>query len=231
MSVVDDRLHVVRDRAPTERLWRTSDATVTTARSGVRAPDTDMAPSPTPSPSPSPSPDPSPDRASENVVTRIGGGDQLWQARIDLVVSSGLSGDAARKSRRDAVRAQSLASFDALRRKCLDELRPVLERSCEMLHEWGLEARVTETLRDEPARVPRSFDLAFSIDRFGDRGPGKLTVTATEGCDFVRIKLTVGPSRMGSDVTEHVGTTIAGDLCDALVGGLVATLVEQVFNP
>ena len=69
------------------------------------------------------------------------------------------------------------------------------------------------------------------IDRFGDRGPGKLTITATEGCDFVRIKLSVGPSRMDGDVSEHVGTTIASDLSDALVGGLVATLVEQIFTP
>jgi hypothetical protein len=28
-----------------------------------------------------------------------------------------------------------------------------------------------------------------------------------------------------------VGTTIARDLSDALVGGLVATLVEQIFSP
>jgi hypothetical protein len=31
-------------------------------------------------------------------------------------------------------------------------------------------------------------------------------------------------------VSEHVGTTIAGDLSDAMVGGLVATLAEQIFN-
>ena len=126
--------------------------------------------------------------------------------------------------------ADSQASFDAVRTLCQDELRPVLECSVEMSAEWGLTARVTETLRDEPARVPRSFDLALWIDRFGDRGPGKLTITATEGCDFVRVKMAVGPTSMGGDVAEHVGTTIAGDLSDALVGGLVATLVEQIFS-
>ena len=42
----------------------------------------------------------------------------------------------------------------------------MLECSVEMLAEWGLSARVTETLRDEPARVPRSFDLTLWIDRF-----------------------------------------------------------------
>ena len=42
--------------------------------------------------------------------------------------------------------------------------------------------------------------------------------------------MSVGPLRLGGDVSEHVGTTIAGDLSDAMVGGLVATLVEQIFN-
>ena len=218
MSIVDDRIHVVGAHTRQERLWQTPDLTLCAVDPGIPRPASGV-PSGT-----------SPGRASESVFTRAGSGDQLWQARIDLVVSSGLSGDAARKSRQDAKRAQSGASFDALRQKCQEELRPVLECSTEMLHEWGLEAGVTETLRDEPARVPRSFDLALQIDRFDDRGPGKLTITATEGCDFVRIKLTVGPSKMGGEVTEHVGTTIAGDLSDALVGGLVATLVEQIFN-
>ena len=78
--------------------------------------------------------------------------------------------------------------------------------------------------------MPRTFDLALWIDRIGDRGPGRLTITATEGRHFVRIKMSVGPLRLGGDVSEHVGTTIAGDLSDAMVGGLVATLVEQIFN-
>jgi hypothetical protein len=218
MSIVDDRFHVVGDQTRQERLWQTPDSTPTRADPGIRTP------------APGVRSGAHPSRGSESVFTRGGPGDQLWQARIDLVVSSGLSGDAARKSRQDAQRAQSRASFDALRQKCQDELRPVLESSTEMLGEWGLEAHVTETLRDEPARIPQSFDLALRIDRFDDRGPGRLTITATEGCDFVRVKLSVGPSKMGGEVSEHAGTTIARDLSDALVGGLVATLVEQIFN-
>jgi hypothetical protein len=40
----------------------------------------------------------------------------------------------------------------------------------------------------------------------------------------------VGPTKWDGEVHEHTGTTIAGDLSDALVGGLVATLVEQIFS-
>ncbi len=214
MSIVDDRMHVIGDQTRHERLWQTADPATFAASSGYRAAgngdDTR--------------------RGSDSVFTGLGAGDQLWQARIDLVVSSGLSGDAARQASQDAERARSEASFDAVRQLCEEELRPVLETSAEMLQEWGLEAQVTETLRDEPARVPRSFDLTLWIARFGDRGPGKLTLTATEGCDFVRIKLAVGPTKRSGEVSEHVGTTIAGDLCDALVGGLVANLVEQIFS-
>jgi hypothetical protein len=218
MSIVDDRMHVAAVQTRTERLWQTTDSVPF---------ETDSAPTPdaTPSYSSHPSRGPAPE-----IFTRAGTADQLWQARIDLVVSSGLSADAAHKSHQDARRAQNEASFDAVRELCQDELRPVLECSAEMLGEWGLSARVTETLRDAPARVPRSFDLVLWIDRFGDRGPGKLTITATEGCDFVRVKLAVGPSKWCGEVAEHVGTTIAGDLSDALVGGLIATLVEQIFS-
>jgi hypothetical protein len=216
MSIVDDRMHVGGDQTQDELLWRTADPAPVVTRSSFRS-------------SSSPSSGWGTRRASE-VLANVGSGDQLWQARIDLVVSSGLSGDAARKSRQDAERARSGEAFDELRALFGNQLRPVLERSVEMLSEWGLSGRVTETLCDRPARLPRTFDLALRVDRFGDRGPGKLTITATEGRDFVRIKMSVGPTRLGGDVSEHVGTTIASDLSDQMVGGLVATLVEQIFN-
>ncbi len=218
MSIVDDRMHVGGDQPGHERLWQTTDPVPGGA-------------------SPAGHGTPRAAHPSNGRTTDVfesspagGGGDQMWRARIDLVVSSGLSGDAARMSHEDASRAHCEASFDAVRELCQIELRPVLECSVEMLGQWGLSARVTETLRDEPARVPRSFDLSLWIDRFGDRGPGKLTITATEGCDFVRVKMAVGPSKMAGEVSEHVGTTTTSDLSDALVGGLVANLVEQIFS-
>jgi hypothetical protein len=235
MSIVDDRMHVAAERARRERLWQTTDTMPLV--SPIRAPGT-VTPGRADHPSngghSSHAEHPSQgeqDRAPD-VIARAsaGAGDQMWQTRIDLVVSSGLSGDAARKATDDAQREHDEAAFEALCELCRDELRPVLECSAEMLGEWGLTARVAEKLRDEPARVPRSFELALSIERFDDRGPGKLTITATEGCDFVRVKLAVGPTKMGGEVSEHVGTTIARDLSDALAGGLVATLVEQIFS-
>jgi hypothetical protein len=157
-------------------------------------------------------------------------GEDPWQSRIDALVSSGLSGDAARHAHRNASEAQSRAAFDAFRAQCRDELRPILDTSTAMLEEWGLDARVTETLHDQPARLPRCFDLALRIDRFGERGPGKLTLSASEAHDAVRVKITVGPSRLCGEVREHVGTTRASDLSDAMIGGLVATLVERIFS-
>src|SRR5580704_14900506 len=163
MSIVDDRrMHVVAEQARRERLWQTTDPTLAAA-SPFRGPSTAEVdegrarhPSYSRHPShPSQTSHPSQDRAPD-VFTRAGAnvGDQMWQARIDLVVSSGLSGEAARMKNNEAQRDRDEASFDALRTLCQDELRPVLECSVEMLAEWGMTARVTETLRDQPARVP-----------------------------------------------------------------------------
>jgi len=235
MSVVDDRMHVVAEKARRERLWQTTDTTpiVTPIRpSAATVPGRAGHPSNGGHPSNAGHPSQQDQERAPDVIARAsaGAGDQMWQTRIDLVVSSGLSGDAARKAQADAQRDHDEEAFEALCELCRDELRPVLECSADMLGEWGLTARVSEKLRDEPARVPRSFELSLAIERFDDRGPGKLTITATEGCDFVRVKLAVGPTKMGGDVSEHVGTTIARDLSDALAGGLVATLVEQIFS-
>jgi len=158
-------------------------------------------------------------------------GVEPWKARIDHVVTAALSGDADRTAGRHERRQQAAAAFDALLARFRAELRPVLESSTDMLGKWGLTSAVSETLRDQPARVPRSFDLVLSIDRFGTRGPGRLTLTATEACEFVRVKLVVGPGGVDSGTVEDVGTPRARDLSGALVGGLVATMVEKLFTP
>ena len=154
---------------------------------------------------------------------------ELWPTRIDRVMCAGLSADAARKARVDVQRSQELAAFDAFRAQCTCQLRPVLDSGAEMLRAWGLSAHVTQTVTDQPMRLPRTLDLSLMIDRVGGEGPGKLTISATEACDVVRVKLKIGPRDSG-DVDEHVGTTTAENLSDELVGGLVATLVEKLFR-
>ena len=120
-------------------------------------------------------------------------------------MSSGLSTDASRKARLTAEQTRAQAAFEAFRLQCATELRPVLETTSAMLQEWGLDARVTEALHDQPARLPRSFDLALRIDPFGERGPGKLTISASEAYDVVRVKITVGPSRLCGEVQRARG--------------------------
>jgi hypothetical protein len=156
--------------------------------------------------------------------------DGVWRSRLDLTLSAGLWGDAARQAREDAQRAQIEAAFDAYRQQCAAELRPVLEHSARMLREWGLDARVTETLHDMPTRMPRGFDLVLRIGKFGDRGPGKLTISATEASELVRVAVKLGPACIGDEINEHIGTTTTRDLSGDLVGGLVATLVEHLFS-
>ncbi len=209
MSIVNDN-HPAGSQLRGEGLWRTPRPAGRTA--GTRSPSPDHPCLEAPAQDATPADDP-------------------WQSRLDGVVSTGLSDDAARRARINAAHAQARAAFDAFRALCHDELRPVLDTSTAMLGEWGLDARVTEILNDKPSRVPRSYDLALRIDRFGERGPGKLTITASEAHEAVRVKISVGPSRICGEVQEHVGTTRAGDLSDAMMGGLVATLVERIFSP
>lgn len=157
-------------------------------------------------------------------------GDEVWHERLDSALSSGMSADTARRTNEDALRARREAAFEAWLLQCAVEIRPVLERSAQMLREWGLEARVIETVDDRPLRMPRRFDLALRIGRFGDRGPGKLTISATETSEVVRVTIKLGPRCIGADGNEHVGLTTTHELSGDLVGGLVATLVEQLFS-
>ena len=167
-------------------------------------------------------------RASDKGNPATAASAELWPSSIGRVMSAGLSADAARKARADVQRAQGPAAFDEFRTQCTRRLRPVLDSGAEMLRAWGLAAHVTQTVTDQPMRVARTLDLSLLIDRAGGQGPGKLTISATEACDVVRVKLKIGPRDSG-DIDEHVGTTTAENLSDELVGGLVATLVEKLF--
>ena len=208
MAIVNNK-HPAGSQLQGEGLWRTPG---TEGRAGARRPSPDH---------------PCVDASTQDSTSA----DDPWQSRLDGLVATGLSDDAARRARINAAQAQARAAFDAFRAQCRDELRPVLDTSTAMLGEWGLDARVTETLNAKPSRVPRSYDLALRIDRFGERGPGKLTITASEAHQALRVRISVGPSRICGEVREHVGTTRADDLSDAMVGGLVATLVERIFSP
>ena len=153
-----------------------------------------------------------------------------WSRRLEDALSAGLSNDVAVRARQDADRVRRRAAFDSWRAQCAVELVPVLERSAQMLREWGLAASVSEAVTDQPPRLPRRSDVVLRIARFGDRGPGKLTISATEASEVVRITLKMGPLCIGGEADERVGMTTTRDLSGELVGGLIATLVEQLFS-
>lgn len=156
--------------------------------------------------------------------------ERLWQTRIDQALSTGLSNEATRQAHDDADRVHREEAFETFREQCASDIRPILDFSVDMLREWGLKAKVTETLRDQPIRMARTFDLALEIDKFGGRGPGRLTISGTEAHDMARVKLMIGPSHIGGEGTEHVGSVSPWNLSEDLVGGLVAMLIEQLFR-
>jgi len=156
--------------------------------------------------------------------------DRIWQARIDQALSTGLSNEAARQSHDDADRVHREETFEAFREQCATDIRPILDFSVDMLREWGLTAKVTETLRDQPIRMARTFDVALEIEKFGGRGPGRLTISGTEAHEMARVKLLIGPSHIGGEGTEHVGSVSPWNLSEDVVGGLVAMLIEQLFR-
>ena len=147
--------------------------------------------------------------------------------RLGAVVGSRRGGGA--RGRRSGARAPSTpGDFDELRCKFVTKVAPVLEACADAMRAWGLTANVSQALRDTPAKMRRSFDVAMKVERFDGRGPGSLTITAIEGREVLRVVMRVGPGHIGGDYTEHDGLVHADDLTDDMVGGLVATLVERV---
>jgi hypothetical protein len=153
-----------------------------------------------------------------------------WQSRIGDPVSSGGREEIAGNGSGHGERVRRRVAFDAFRTQCRDELRPVLEKSAAMLEEWGLHSHVIESLRHRSTHVPRTFELGLQIHQFGARGPGTLTLHASETHEHVRIKIAVGPPSASREVREHVGSARPDDLSGGMMGGLVATLVERIFS-
>jgi len=229
MSIFD--AHSEEASARSEGLWQEpGQAQAAGPASAPRRPAT-VTPLPSAAWHPSVAPDwhPSAARHPSRVEVRTSG-DPAWAERLDDALSSGISSDTQRLAQLDAEHVRQRAAFDSWRARCAAELLPVLERSAEMLRAWGLDAGVTEVLTDQPCRLPRRLDVALRIARFGDRGPGKLTLSATESSDVVRVTLKLGPACIGGEPDERVGMTTTRDLSGELVGGLVATLVEQLFG-
>jgi hypothetical protein len=170
---------------------------------------------------------------TQTVGTGIGIGAGLdtapWQARVDWALSSGLAAVAARESHEAARRALEARHYDELRCRFVTAVAPVLETCADAMRAWGLTANVSQALRDTPARMRRSFDVALKVERFDGRGPGALTITAIEGREVLRIVMRIGPGHIGGDYSEHDGLVHVDDLTEGMVGGLVATLVERVF--
>jgi hypothetical protein len=153
-----------------------------------------------------------------------------WQSRTDDGASSGRVDGEAWRDRGQFEPGRVRSAFDAFQTQCRDELRPVLEKSTAMLQEWGLRSQVIESSGDRPTRRPRTLELGLQIHRIGARGPGTLTLRASESHEHVRIKIAVGPTSETQEVREHVGTARADDLSGAMMSGLVATLVERIFS-
>ncbi|HXX90609.1 MAG TPA: hypothetical protein VEI83_10350 [Acidimicrobiales bacterium] len=153
-----------------------------------------------------------------------------WRTRVDWALSSGLAAVAAQESSMAARRALEARQFDELRHAIAGTVMPVLEACARAMRGWGLTVNVGQVLRDTPVRMPRGYDLVLTMERFDGRGPGRLTITAIEGREVLRVVMRVGPGHMGGDASEHDAVVHVHDLTEDMVGGLVATMVECVLR-
>ena len=108
-------------------------------------------------------------------------------------------------------------------------LKPALERCAARMRACGLDASVSET-RGDPPPMGRRDGLVLRLQKSAGKGPGLLTITAVEGRDLLRVVMRIGPSAIGGGWRQHDGLVPVDSVTDDVVGGLVATLVEQVFG-
>jgi hypothetical protein len=94
----------------------------------------------------------------------------------------------------------------------------------------GLEVAVYIGPRGRAVRVGRRFDAELVMERSPAHGPGRLTFSAIEGRDVVRVELHVGPCEPGGRERHHDAVVSRTELTDEMVSGLVAALVELVFD-
>ncbi len=158
------------------------------------------------------------------------GGEAPWPERVDQALARGLTTGLARHAGEAARRAQEAEAFEALRARFVVAVKPVLERGAATMRSWGLDSSVGQALRDTPPQVRRCFDLVLHMKKYEDKGPGTLTITAVEGRDMLRVVLRIGPGSIGGRVREHDGLVHIDDLTEDMVGGLIATMVEQLFR-
>jgi hypothetical protein len=109
-------------------------------------------------------------------------------------------------------------------------LKPALERCAATMRACGLDASVSETRGDPPPPMGRRDGLVLRLQKSEGKGPGLLTITAVEGRDLLRVVMRIGPSAIGGGWRQHDGLVPVDSVTDDVVGGLVATLVEQVFG-
>jgi len=163
--------------------------------------------------------------------TRIGGeGASTWPELVDRAVSHGVATGVAEEATEVVVGAQAAEAFEALRLRVAAVVKPVLDRCAETMKVWGLETSVSAGMRDTPPRMHRCYDLALHLQKYEGKGPGRLTITAIEGRDLLHIVLRIGPAAIGGRVSEHDGLVQVGDLTEDMIGGLVATMVEELFR-
>ena len=154
---------------------------------------------------------------------------QPWQHRFHAAVARGLAAEHERQTFDIDRRRRDVEAFGRVRSHFDSTVRPVLNGAAEFLSDSGIDATVTEVIRDEPPQMPRCVDLVLCIRQFDHKGAAKLVITGVEGRDVIRTRLIMGPGHYGGPFTEGDAIEHVDDLSPERVGDLVASLAEMAF--
>jgi hypothetical protein len=127
-------------------------------------------------------------------------------------------------------RMRDIEAFERIRGLFGAIVWPVLSGAAEILREGGIDATVTEVIRDQPPRMRRCVQLVLCVGRVEGTGEAKLVITGIEGRDMIRTRIVVGPAYIGGPFTEGEAIEQMDALSEERVGELVATLAEMVFG-